>query len=121
MPLTTPEMDAIYGLPFTRRQHPSYKEPVPALSEVQFGIITVRGCPGQCAFCSISAHQGKRIQKRSKKSIVEEARRMAAMPEFKGIISDVGGPTANFFDAVCVAKNSGRARAAAWRRSPAPT
>jgi uncharacterized radical SAM protein YgiQ len=106
MPLITPEMDAIYGLPFTRRQHPSYKEPVPALSEVQFGIITVRGCPGQCAFCSISAHQGKRIQKRSKKSIVEEARRMAAMPEFKGIISDLGGPTANFFDAVCVAKNS---------------
>jgi len=105
MPLSTPEMDAIYGLPFTRRQHPSYAEPVPALSEVQFGIITVRGCPGQCAFCSISAHQGKRIQKRSKKSIVEEARRMAAMPEFKGIISDVGGPTANFYDAVCMGKN----------------
>ncbi|NLT98829.1 MAG: YgiQ family radical SAM protein [Christensenellaceae bacterium] len=105
LPLSTPEMDAIYGLPFTRRQHPSYKEPVPALSEVQFGIITVRGCPGQCAFCSISAHQGKRIQKRSKKSIVEEARRMAAMPEFKGIISDVGGPTANFYDATCLANN----------------
>lgn len=106
LPLSTPEMDVIYGLPFTRRAHPSYTEPVPALSEVQFGLITVRGCPGQCAFCSISEHQGKRIQKRSKKSIVEEARRMAAMPEFKGVISDVGGPTANFYDAVCTAKNS---------------
>jgi len=106
MPLTTPEMDTIYSLPLTRRAHPSYTEPVPALSEVQFGLITVRGCPGQCAFCSISEHQGKRIQKRSKRSIVEETRRMAAMPEFKGVISDVGGPTANFYDAVCTAKNS---------------
>ncbi len=106
LPLSTPEMDAIYGLPFVRRAHPSYKEPIPALSEVQFGLITVRGCPGQCAFCSISAHQGKRIQKRSKKSVVEEARRMAQMPEFKGIISDVGGPTANFYDAICTARNS---------------
>ena len=105
-PLSTPEMDAIYGLPFARRTHPSYTEPVPALSEVQFGLIAVRGCPGQCAFCSISAHQGKRIQKRSKKSIIEEARRMAAMPEFRGVISDVGGPTANFYDAVCTSKNS---------------
>ena len=105
-PLSTPEMDAIYGLPFARRAHPSYTEPVPALSEVQFGLITVRGCPGQCAFCSISAHQGKRIQKRSKRSIVEETKRMAQMPEFKGIISDVGGPTANFYDAVCTSKNS---------------
>lgn len=106
LPLSPPEMDAIYGLPFVRRAHPSYKESIPALSEVQFGLVTVRGCPGQCAFCSISAHQGKRIQKRSKKSVVEEARRMAQMPEFKGIISDVGGPTANFYDAICTARNS---------------
>lgn len=106
LPLSTPEMDTIYGLPFLRRAHPSYTEPVPALSEVQFGLVTVRGCPGQCSFCSISAHQGKRIQKRSKRSVVEEARRMAQMPEFKGVISDVGGPTANFYDAVCMAKNS---------------
>ena len=108
LPLSTPEMDAIYGLPFTRRQHPSYNEPVPALSEVQFGITALRGCPGMCAFCAISAHQGKKIQKRSKKSIVEEAERIAAMPEFKGNISDVGGPTANFYDAVCTAKNEGK-------------
>ncbi|MDD5016832.1 MAG: YgiQ family radical SAM protein [Eubacteriales bacterium] len=106
LPLSTPEMDAIYSLPFTRRQHPSYKEPVPALYEVQFGITALRGCPGMCAFCSISAHQGKRIQKRSKKSITHEAERIASMSEFKGNISDVGGPTANFYDAICTAKNA---------------
>ncbi len=108
LPLSTPEMDAIYGLPFCRKPHPSYKEPVPALAEVQFGITALRGCPGMCAFCSISAHQGKTIQKRSKKSIVEETGRIARMSEFKGIISDVGGPTANFYDAICTAKNSQR-------------
>ncbi len=104
--LSTPEMDEIYGLPFTRRQHPNYKEQVPALFEVQFGITAQRGCPGMCSFCSISAHQGKRIQKRSKKSIVSETQYIASMPEFKGNISDVGGPTANFYDAVCTSKNS---------------
>ncbi len=105
-PLSTPEMDAIYELAFTRRQHPSYKEPVPALFEVQFGITSLRGCPGMCSFCSISSHQGKRIQKRSKRSIISEAERFAGMSEFRGMISDVGGPTANFYDAVCTAKNS---------------
>jgi uncharacterized radical SAM protein YgiQ len=108
VPLATAEMDAIYSLPFTRRQHPLYKEPVPALAEVQFSITALRGCPGMCAFCSISSHQGKRIQKRSRKSIIEEAERFAQMPEFKGVIHDVGGPTANFYDAVCTAKDSGR-------------
>ncbi len=107
-PLSTTEMDAIYELPFTRRQHPSYKEPVPALSEVQFGITVMRGCPGMCAFCSISSHQGKKIQKRSKSSIIREAQKFSEMPEFKGVISDVGGPTANFYDAVCTAKDSGK-------------
>lgn len=107
-PLSTPEMDYIYELPFTRRQHPSYKEPVPALSEVQFGITVMRGCPGMCAFCSISSHQGKKIQKRSKKSIIGEAEKFSSMLEFKGVISDVGGPTANFYDAVCTAKDAGK-------------
>jgi uncharacterized radical SAM protein YgiQ len=106
-PLSTPEMDAVYGLPYARRQHPSYTEPVPALQEVQFGITALRGCPAQCAFCSISAHQGKRVTTRSKKSVAEEARRIAAMPGFHGVISDVGGPTANFFGATCTNRNSG--------------
>ncbi len=105
-PLSTPEMDALYGLPFQKRAHPSYKEPIPALAEVQFGITALRGCPSMCAFCSISSHQGKRIQKRSKRSIVEETKRIAQMNEFKGNISDVGGPTANFYDAICTNKNS---------------
>ena len=105
-PLTTSQMDEIYELPFTRLQHPMYTEPVPALYEVQFGITAMRGCPGMCSFCSISSHQGKKIQKRSKKSIIEETARLAAMHDFKGNISDVGGPTANFYDAVCTAKNS---------------
>ncbi len=105
LPLTTPEMDAIYELPFTRLQHPSYDAAVPALFEVQFGLTALRGCPGMCAFCAISSHQGKRIQKRSKKSLIEETRRIAAMPEFTGNISDVGGPTANFYDAICTSKN----------------
>lgn len=104
-PLTTPQMDAIYELPFARREHPSYTEPVPALSEVRFGITSLRGCPGMCSFCSISAHQGKRVQKRSKRSIVKEAEGFAETPGFKGVISDVGGPTANFYDAACTAKN----------------
>ena len=105
-PLTTAQMDEIYELPFSRQQHPAYKQPVPALFEVQFGITAMRGCPGMCSFCSISAHQGKKIQKRSKKSIVTEADRLVQMEGFKGIISDVGGPTANFYDAVCMANNS---------------
>lgn len=103
--LSTSQMDAIYELPFTKLQHPMYEEAVPALFEVQFGIVTMRGCPGMCSFCSISAHQGKRIQKRSKKSIVAETKRIAAMEDFKGNISDVGGPTANFYDAICTSKN----------------
>ena len=103
LPLSTPQMDELYSLPFTRLAHPSYTEPVPALAEVQFGITALRGCPGLCAFCSISAHQGKTIQKRSVKSITKETQRIAAMRDFKGNISDVGGPTANFFDAVCKA------------------
>ncbi len=106
-PLSTPELDAVYSLPFTRRQHPSYTEPVPALQEVQFGVTALRGCPAQCAFCSIAAHQGKRVTTRSKRSVVEEVRRIAAMPEFKGNISDVGGPTANFYGAICTSKSSG--------------
>ncbi len=107
-PLSTPELDALYALPFTRRQHPSYAEPVPALQEVQFGVTALRGCPAQCSFCSISAHQGKRVTARSKRSVVEEVRRIAAMPEFKGVISDVGGPTANFYGATCASRNSGK-------------
>ena len=100
-PLTTEELDRIYELPFTRKQHPAIKEPVPALAPVQFSLITHRGCFGACSFCSITHHQGKRIISRSEASILREARRMAKMPEFKGTISDVGGPSANMYGCTC--------------------
>ena len=100
-PLTTEELDRIYELPYTRRQHPSIKETVPALAPVQFSITTHRGCFGACSFCSITHHQGKQIVSRSEASIIREAERMAKMPEFKGTISDVGGPSANMYGYFC--------------------
>ncbi len=102
-PLTTAELDAIYELPFTRRQHPAYTETIPALTPIQFSITTHRGCFGACSFCSITHHQGKQIVSRSEESILREASRMAKMPEFRGTISDVGGPSANMYGCFCPA------------------
>ena len=98
MPLTMGEMDSIYDLPFQRTYHPSYEiyEGVPAIEEVQLGIISHRGCFGSCAFCAIHSHQGRVIQSRSHDSIIKEAIEITTMPNFKGYINDVGGPTANF-------------------------
>ena len=102
LPLSEKEMDRIYGLPFTRRPHPSYgRRPIPAYEVVKDSIQIVRGCFGGCAFCSLSAHQGKIIQNRSRESVLEEIRRMAADPEFSGVISDLGGPTANMYGMFC--------------------
>ena len=101
VPLTTEELDRIYELPYTRKQHPAIKEPVPALLPIQFSIVTHRGCFGACSFCSITHHQGKRIISRSEASIIREAERMVKMPEFKGTISDVGGPSANMYGCSC--------------------
>lgn len=96
-PLASDALDRIYALPFVRAPHPSYGgEKIPALAEVLFSITSHRGCFGECAFCAITSHQGRVIQQRSVKGIVEEAKILAAMPEFKGYIHDVGGPTANF-------------------------
>ena len=100
-PLTTAELDQIYELPFTRKQHPSYTEPIPALAPVQFSLITHRGCFGACSFCAITHHQGKQIISRSEESILREAERMIKMPEFRGTISDVGGPSANMYGCNC--------------------
>ena len=99
--LTTPELDEIYDLPYTRKQHPSIKEPVPALAPVQFSITTHRGCFGACSFCAVTHHQGKRIISRSAESILREARSFTKMKEFHGTISDVGGPSANMYGAKC--------------------
>ncbi|MDY3617656.1 YgiQ family radical SAM protein [Agathobaculum sp.] len=97
-PLSTAEMDRVYALPFMRAYHPSYEAQggVPAIQEVQFSIIHNRGCFGACNFCALAFHQGRYISARSHESVLTEATQIAAMPEFKGYIHDVGGPTANF-------------------------
>lgn len=97
-PLTTPEMDEIYELPFENRWHPIYDEAggIPAFAEVEFSLLSHRGCFGGCAFCSIGHHQGSIIQNRSAESILREAQRLTEKPGFKGYIHDLGGPTANF-------------------------
>jgi uncharacterized radical SAM protein YgiQ len=100
-PLTPDELDHIYELPFSRAAHPSYKQPVPALEPVRFSVTSHRGCFGACSFCALTHHQGRIIQSRSHDSIVREVTRMTKMPGFKGIIQDVGGPTANMYGLSC--------------------
>jgi uncharacterized radical SAM protein YgiQ len=100
-PFLPAELDRVYELPYARRQHPSYGSPVPALEPVRFSITTHRGCFGDCAFCAISAHQGRAVQSRTADSIVREAERMARMKEFRGVIQDVGGPSANMYGLSC--------------------
>ena len=101
--LTTEELDRIYSLPYMRAYHPSYESVggVPGIEEVKFSITHNRGCFGYCNFCSIALHQGRRITCRSEESILDEARRLTEMPDFKGYIHDVGGPTANFRKPSC--------------------
>ncbi|MCZ2340669.1 MAG: YgiQ family radical SAM protein [Bacteroidales bacterium] len=100
-PLTREEMDAIYDLPFSRRPHPAYTEPIPAFEMIKDSVTIMRGCFGGCTFCSITAHQGRIIQNRSEASILKEVEKLAADPEFKGIISDIGGATANMYRMRC--------------------
>lgn len=97
-PLTTKEMDEVYSLPFMRTYHPSYEAlgGVPGIEEVKFSIIHNRGCYGACNFCSLAYHQGRQISVRSHDSVIREAKEITDMPDFKGYIHDVGGPTANF-------------------------
>ncbi|KUG15189.1 fe-s oxidoreductase [hydrocarbon metagenome] len=101
LPLTTEELDRVYELPFTRQAHPSYRESVPALEPVRFSVVSHRGCFGNCSFCALSHHQGAIIQSRSIPSLVREVQRMAKMPGFRGIVQDVGGPTANMYGMSC--------------------
>jgi uncharacterized radical SAM protein YgiQ len=101
MPLASIELDRVYELPYARATHPSYTEPVPALEPVRFSVVSHRGCFGSCSFCALTHHQGRIIQSRSIDSIVREVERMAAMPEFTGVVQDVGGPTANMYGIHC--------------------
>ncbi|MBI3409069.1 MAG: YgiQ family radical SAM protein [Planctomycetes bacterium] len=101
LPICEKEMDQIYDLPYTRRPHPSYKEPIPAYEMIKDSVTLMRGCFGGCTFCSITAHQGRVIQSRSQESVLKEVRKMAADPEFPGVVSDIGGPTANMYQMRC--------------------
>ena len=94
-PLTQMEFDDAYALPYQRTFHPMY-DYIPAIEEVRFSLISNRGCFGACNFCALNFHQGRIIQSRSHESLIEEAKKMIADPDFKGYIHDVGGPTANF-------------------------
>lgn len=97
-PMTTEELDASFELPYTRLPHPKYKgKRIPAYDMIKFSVNIHRGCFGGCAFCTISAHQGKFIVSRSKESIIREVKKVIQMPGFKGYISDLGGPSANMY------------------------
>lgn len=97
-PMTTEELDASFDLPYTRQPHPKYKDKrIPAYEMIKYSVNIHRGCFGGCAFCTISAHQGKFIACRSKRSILREVRQVMEMPGFKGYISDLGGPSANMY------------------------
>ena len=97
-PLAEHELDAIYDLPYTRMPHPKYKKKIiPAYEMIKFSVTIHRGCFGGCAFCTISSHQGKFISSRSRQSILKEIRQIGNLPDFKGYISDLGGPSANMY------------------------
>ncbi len=97
-PLTTEELDCVYALPYMRTYHPIYEKDggVPGIEEVRFSIAHNRGCFGACNFCSIAFHQGRFVTCRSHESVIEEAKKLTELPDFKGYIHDIGGPTANF-------------------------
>lgn len=105
-PLSTEEMDKVYSLPFMRDYHPSYQAAggVPGIAEVKFSVIHNRGCFGACNFCALAFHQGRQVTVRSRESVIEEVKKITEMPDFKGYIHDVGGPTANFRRPSCDAQ-----------------
>lgn len=107
-PLTVEEMDKVYNLPYVRTYHPTYEKQggIPAITEVKFSITSHRGCFGSCSFCALTFHQGRVIQKRSEDSIVEEAKLLTTLEDFKGYIHDIGGPTANFRNKACKIQES---------------
>lgn len=101
LPLDQAELDRIYALPFRKLPHPTYTEKIPAYEQIKFSITSHRGCFGGCAFCAITHHQGKTVQSRSLPSLRAEVDRLVRHPEFRGTISDVGGPTANMYGLGC--------------------
>lgn len=105
-PLSTPEMDYVFGLPYARTPHPAYGDArIPAYEMIRFSVNIMRGCFGGCTFCSITEHEGRIIQNRSEESILEEVEKIRdSVPGFTGVISDLGGPTANMYRLACKSK-----------------
>ena len=101
LPISEEAMDRVYGLPYTRRPHLAYTEPIPAFEMIKDSVTIMRGCFGGCTFCSITTHQGRIIQSRSKQSILQEVRELVSDPRSKGMVSDIGGPTANMYQMKC--------------------
>ncbi len=101
LPLDEPTLDAVHEQPFVRRAHPDYGEDVPAWQAIKDSVQIMRGCFGGCSFCSITMHQGRAIQSRSADSVIREVEAIAQRPDFKGHVSDVGGPTANMYRMRC--------------------
>ena len=120
-PLEREELDRVYALPFMRDYHPSYQKDggVPAIAEVKFSITHNRGCFGACNFCALAFHQGRTVRSRSIESVVAEAKKITELPDFKGYIHDVGGPTANFRHPAC--EKQLREGVCASRKCLAPT
>ena len=101
-PLSTAEMDALYALPFCRRPHSSYgAQRIPAYETIKHSVVTMRGCFGGCSFCSITEHEGRVIQSRSADSVLREVRQLDQLDDFRGTVSDLGGPTANMYRMRC--------------------
>ena len=101
LPESQAAMDSFYDLPYTRKSHPKYREPIPSHEMIKDSITIMRGCFGGCTFCSITTHQGRIIQSRSKESLIREVARLGRDKDFKGTISDIGGPTANMYEMRC--------------------
>jgi uncharacterized radical SAM protein YgiQ len=122
MPLTSKELDDLAEISYTRKPHPCYgKKGVPALAEVEFSVTHNRGCFGGCAFCAIAYHQGRAVTSRSVDSVIREVELLAGLPDFKGYIHDIGGPTANFRTGPCKAVAEGKKGVCADRRCLSPT
>jgi uncharacterized radical SAM protein YgiQ len=105
LPLTTPELDSLYEMPFTKEPHSSYSEKIPAAEMIRFSVAVNRGCFGGCSFCAITLHQGRIVQSRSEDSILKELGEMPKVKGFTGVVSDLGGPTANMYMLRCKSEN----------------
>lgn len=103
-PLSTADMDRLHELPYTYRPHPCYRQPVPALASITGSVTVNRGCSGGCSFCALTIHQGKDVTSRSSESVLRELKGLGQRPGFKGIVSDLGGPTANMFHMKCMSE-----------------